>query len=73
MARITVEDCLKKVDNMYDLVLVATTRVRQLAKGSDATVKCKNRLPVTALREIAAGHVTKQDLVGDNNSDEMPN
>jgi DNA-directed RNA polymerase subunit omega len=72
MARVTIEDCLSTVDNMYDLVLVATHRVRQIYKGSETTVKCKNRAIVTSLREIAAGHFSKKDIVtaGD---DEMPN
>ncbi len=57
MARITIEDCLDHVDNMYSLVLAATLRTRQLYKGSDPLVKSKNRTVVTALREIAAGEV----------------
>jgi len=58
MARITVEDCLKKIPNMYELVHAATKRARQLYKGSDATIKTENKIPVTALREVAAGKVT---------------
>ena len=57
MARVTIEDCLEKVENMYELVHVATRRARQLYKGSEALVKSKNRVIVTALREIAAGKV----------------
>jgi len=57
MARVTIEDCLKQVDNMYELVHLATKRARQLYKGSDPLVKSKNRVIVTALREIAAGRV----------------
>ncbi len=57
MARVTIEDCLQRVDNMYELVHVATKRARQLYKGSDPLVKSKNRIVVTALREIAAGKV----------------
>jgi DNA-directed RNA polymerase subunit omega len=57
MARVTIEDCLDHVDNMYELVHLATRRVRQLYKGSDPLVKSKNRVIVTALREIAAGRV----------------
>ena len=57
MARVTIEDCLKCVDNMYELVHLATRRARQLYKGSDPLVKSKNRVVVTALREIAAGEV----------------
>jgi DNA-directed RNA polymerase subunit omega len=58
MARVTIEDCLKRVDNMYELVHLATRRSRQLYKGADALVKSKNRVVVTALREIAAGKVS---------------
>lgn len=57
MARVTIEDCLKNVDNMYELVHLATKRSRQIFKGSDPLVKSKNRTIVTALREIAAGKV----------------
>ncbi len=60
MARVTIEDCLKHVDNMYELVHLATKRTRQLYKGSDPLVKSKNRVIVTALREIAAGRVLSQ-------------
>lgn len=57
MARVTIEDCLTKVENMYALVHLATKRSRQLYRGSDPLVKSKNRVIVTALREIAAGKV----------------
>lgn len=57
MARITIEDCLKTVDNMYALVHVATQRTRQLYRGAYPLVRSKNRYIVTALREIAAGRV----------------
>lgn len=57
MARITVEDCLKKVDNRFALIHLAAKRVRDLRKGSEATVMCKNEDIVVALREIAAGKV----------------
>ena len=57
MARVTIEDCLLNVDNMYELVHLATKRARMLYKGADPLVKSKNRIVVTALREIAAGHV----------------
>lgn len=57
MARVTIEDCLENVDNMYELVHLATKRARQIYKGSDPLVKSKNRVIVTALREIAAGKV----------------
>jgi DNA-directed RNA polymerase subunit omega len=73
MARVTIEDCLDHVDNMYELVHLATKRARQLYKGSDPLVKSKNRVIVTALREIAAGKVTvaaQTDL--DPNGDDLP-
>ena len=54
MARITVEDCLKNVDNLFDLVLLASKRSRQLANGAEARVEWENDKPtVVALREIA--------------------
>ncbi len=58
MARVTIEDCLERVDNMYELVHLATKRARQLYKGAEPTVKSKNRVIVTSLREIAAGNVS---------------
>ena len=57
MARVTVEDCLNNVENMYELVHLATARARQLFKGAKPVVKSKNRIVVTALREIASGKV----------------
>lgn len=58
MARVTVEDCLEKVDNRFLLVMLASKRVKQLYKGNHPLIDPKNnRLVVTALREIAAGKV----------------
>ena len=58
MARVTVEDCLDNVDNRFALVLLASQRARQLSRGARATVEHpKNKSPVLALREIAAGNV----------------
>jgi len=59
MARITVEDCLEKVDNRFGLIHLAAKRVRQLKKGAEPLVVCKNRDIVVALREIAVGEVFK--------------
>lgn len=59
MARITVEDCLQKVNNRFALIHMAAKRVRQLRKGSEPTVQSKNRDVVIALREIAAGNVVQ--------------
>lgn len=54
MARITVEDCLDKVDNRFQLVLVAARRARQLALGAEPLVPWENDKPtIVALREIA--------------------
>jgi DNA-directed RNA polymerase subunit omega len=57
MARITVEDCLEKVPNRFQLVLAATYRARMLSQGHSPKVETKNKPTVTALREIAAGEV----------------
>ncbi|HET7099788.1 MAG TPA: DNA-directed RNA polymerase subunit omega [Terriglobia bacterium] len=58
MARVTVEDCLNNVDNLFQLVLVATKRARQLSRGVEPTVAWENDKPtVVALREVAAGNV----------------
>jgi DNA-directed RNA polymerase subunit omega len=57
MARITVEDCLNKVPNRFQLVLVATYRARMLSQGHAPKVEARNKPGVTALREIAAGEV----------------
>ncbi|MCK9538118.1 DNA-directed RNA polymerase subunit omega [Dokdonella sp.] len=55
MARITVEDCLRVVDNRFELVLMGTKRARQIAKGATPVVDDENDKPtVLALREIAA-------------------
>ena len=62
MARITVEDCLKRVDNRFSLVHLAARRVRQLKKGVPPLVKTKNREVVIALREIAADAITPELL-----------
>ena len=58
MARITVEDCLTKVANRFALVLLASTRTKQLYKGSKPRVQADNKEIVLALREIAASKVT---------------
>lgn len=58
MARVTVEDCLGKVDNRFALVLLVSKRAKQLLKGSAPTVSSKNnKYIVTSLREVAAGTV----------------
>ena len=63
MARITVEDCLKKVENQYDLVLLAKERTSQLNSGSEMLVDEDNdKRTVVALREIAEGKVDVDEL-----------
>ncbi len=58
MARITVEDCLKRIPNHFQLTLAATYRARQLSAGSTPQVDGdKDKPTVVALREIAAGKV----------------
>jgi len=59
MARITVEDCLDNIDNIFEMVLVAAKRARRVAHGADPLVEVENDKPtVIALREIAEGHIT---------------
>jgi DNA-directed RNA polymerase subunit omega len=61
MARITVEDCLKVVPNRFELVLMASKRARQVARGADSLVDLDDDKPtVVALREIAANKITDQ-------------
>ena len=70
MARLTVEDCLKHIDNRYDLVILAAKRARQIIFGSDPLVKENNDKPtVLALREIADGIITEENVndIGKNN------
>jgi len=58
MARITVEDCLDQINNRFQLVLIATKRARQIARGSKPLLEEENDKPtVLALREIAEGRV----------------
>ena len=57
MSRITVEDCLHKVTNRFDLVMLASKRARELFKGAKPLIEADNREVVVALREIAEGKV----------------
>lgn len=58
MARVTVDDCLKRIPNRFQLTLAATYRARQISAGSSAQVESdKDKPTVVALREIAAGKV----------------
>jgi DNA-directed RNA polymerase subunit omega len=63
MARVTVQDCLERVNNRYALVTLAATRARQINKGAKPLVECDNKSGVTALREIAADHVRFEEDV----------
>jgi DNA-directed RNA polymerase subunit omega len=63
MARVTVEDCIDKVENRFDLVLLASHRARMISSGAQITVDRDNdKNPVVALREIADTTVSPEDL-----------
>jgi DNA-directed RNA polymerase subunit omega len=63
MARVTVEDCIDKVENRFDLVLLASHRARMISAGSQITVDRDNdKNPVVALREVADASISPQDL-----------
>ena len=66
MARVTVEDCVDKVDNRFELVLLAAHRSRMISNGSPLTIDRDNdKNPVVALREIADETVSPEDLKED--------
>jgi DNA-directed RNA polymerase subunit omega len=66
MARVTVEDCIEKVDNRFELVMVAAQRARKIGSGAGLTLDRDNdKNPVIALREIAAGSIMVEDLKED--------
>ena len=63
MARVTVEDCIDKVENRFDLVLLASHRARMISSGAPITIDRDNdKNPVVALREIAETTVSPDDL-----------
>src|SRR5262249_5719659 len=63
MARVTVEDCIDKVENRFDLVLLASHRARMISSGSQITIDRDNdKNPVVALREIAEKTISPDDL-----------
>jgi DNA-directed RNA polymerase subunit omega len=63
MARVTVEDCVDKVPNRFDLVLLAAHRARQISGGAELTIdRDRDKNPVVALREIADETVTPNQL-----------
>ena len=66
MARVTVEDCIDKVENRFELILLASHRARMIAGGAQLTVeRDRDKNPVVALREIADTHLTPADLKED--------
>jgi DNA-directed RNA polymerase subunit omega len=64
MARISIEDCQYYIENRFALVSVAANRTRQLMEGADALIKSKNKMAVTALREIADGLIDSHHSEG---------
>jgi DNA-directed RNA polymerase subunit omega len=63
MARLTVEDCLEHINNRYDLVLLASKRSRQLARGAEPLIEEDGDKPtVIALREVSEGLVTPENI-----------
>jgi len=63
MARVTIEDCLEHVENRFKLVLLASTRARQLSRGATEFLpRGKDKDTVLALREVAAGHVSTSNI-----------
>nr|VFJ62405.1 MAG: DNA-directed RNA polymerase, omega subunit [Candidatus Kentron sp. FW] len=70
MARITVEDCLEKTENRFELVLLASKRARQLSRGAASLLDEEDDKPtVLALREIAAGKIERSLLEDDEEED----
>lgn len=68
MARITVEDCLRKIPNRFELVILGAKRAKQLFKGAKPLLETDNREIVTALREVAAGRVRQARNAGTENT-----
>jgi len=64
MARVTIEDCIEKVGNRFELVLLATKRARQISRGATPLVTEERDKPtVIALREIADGHIDADSIL----------
>jgi DNA-directed RNA polymerase subunit omega len=64
MARVTVEDCVDKIPNRFDLVLLASQRARQISGGAELTIdRDRDKNPVVALREIAEETVVPAELM----------
>ena len=74
MARITVEDCMDKVENRFELVHLAAKRAKQLLKGAKPLAQTTNTEIVTALREIAEGLVyfEKKETIGEKYTQDAP-
>jgi len=69
LARVTIEDCMKRVSNRFLLVHMVAKRVRQIREGSEYLVSSpKNEDIVVALREIAAGKITSEESADTNKS-----
>ena len=63
MARVTVEDCVDKISNRFDLVLLSAQRARQISGGAELTIdRDRDKNPVVALREIAEETITPDEL-----------
>jgi len=63
MARVTVEDCVEKIPNRFDLALLAAQRARQISGGAELTIdRDRDKNPVVALREIAEGTIRPEQL-----------
>lgn len=63
MARVTVEDCVDKVSNRFDLILFAAQRARQISSGADLTIdRDRDKNPVVALREIAETTIRPNEM-----------
>jgi DNA-directed RNA polymerase subunit omega len=63
MARVTVEDCVDKVSNRFELILFAAQRARQISSGADLTIdRDRDKNPVVALREIAEQTIKPRDM-----------
>jgi DNA-directed RNA polymerase subunit omega len=62
MARITVDDCLKRINNRFEMTLAAAYRARQLTHGAEPMLETKDKPTVTALRELANGKYDKSML-----------
>ncbi len=83
MARITVEDCMTKIENIFDMILLASKRAKRIANGAEPLVERENDKPtVIALREIAEGkmndavleeidQITTNELLQEEESDEI--